>query len=123
MGYLPLFLTFGGFILLFVMVVSSTFNNKKKRLLLLAEQALLVMNKIDNSITVQNSGNLQFVEQVIKSFQEKKDSLLSSNADTTEKSLIPTMKNLKMAKAGYNQLLAEKPYSFIGKLMGHQPLT
>lgn len=123
MGYLPLFLTFGGFIMLFMMVVSSTFSNKKKRLLQLSEQALSIMHGLDQSIQVQGAGSKQAVEQAIQGFQAKKEDFLKSNPEVMEKELLPTMKNLKMAKAGYNQLLAEKPYSFIGKLMGHQPIN
>ena len=123
MGYLPLFLTFGGFIMLFMMVVSSTFSNKKKRLIQLSEQALSIMHGLDQSTPVQGASNKQAVEQAIQDFQAKKEAFLKSNPEVMEKELLPTMKNLKMAKAGYNQLLAEKPYSFIGKLMGHQPFN
>jgi len=123
MGYLPLFLTFGGFIMLFMMVVSSTFSNKKKRLIQLSEQALSIMHGLDQSTPVQGASNKQTVKQAIQDFQAKKEAFLKSNPEVMEKELLPTMKNLKMAKAGYNQLLAEKPYSFIGKLMGHQPFN
>lgn len=123
MGYLPLFLTFGGFIMLFMMVVSSTFSNKKKRLIQLSEQALSIMHRLDQSTPVQGASNKQTVEQAIQDFQAKKEAFLKSNPEVMEKELLPTIKNLKMAKAGYNQLLAEKPYSFIGKLMGHQPFN
>ncbi|MGY6521599.1 MAG: hypothetical protein ACXIUD_07715 [Mongoliitalea sp.] len=123
MGYLPLFLTFGGFIMLFMMVVSSTFNNKKKRLIQLSEQALSIMHGLDQSIQIQAAGNTQAVEQAIQGFQDKKEAFLKANPEVVEKELLPAMKNLKLAKAGYNQLLAEKPYSFVGKLMGHQPFN
>lgn len=45
MGYIPFFLTLGGFILLFVMVVNSTFKSKKNRLNQLSEQAIAIMGK------------------------------------------------------------------------------
>lgn len=123
MGYIPFFLTLGGFIMLFIMVVNSTFKSKKNRLNQLSEQALAIMGKFGWQEKEALAGKNALVSVAVQSFQENKEVFLKSNPEIFEKELIPIMKSLKLSKASYNQLVAEKPYSFIAKIMGHQPLS
>lgn len=123
MGYIPFFLTLGGFILLFVMVVNSTFKSKKNRVNQLSEQAIAIMGKFGLQGKEASNEKNTLVSVAVQSFQENKEAFLKSNPEIFEKELIPIMKSLKLSKASYNQLVAEKPYSFIAKIMGHQPLS
>ncbi|UJP64596.1 hypothetical protein [Mongoliitalea daihaiensis] len=123
MGYIPFFLTLGGFIMLFFIVVNSTFKNKKQRLVWLSGQVFTIMYSLDNTLTQPTSEKLDEVHVAIESFRRHKEDLKKANPEVFENELLPTIKSLKLAKAAYNQLLEEKPYSFIAKIMGHQPLS
>lgn len=118
MGYIPFFLTFGAFILLVILVVNNTFKTRKEKLSKLSSQAFEVMAKIENKQTSPREEIL--LETVLNKYQIHKATLQKANPEIFEKELLPLIKSLKISKAAYNQLIAQKPYSFIAKLTGHQ---
>lgn len=109
MGFIPIFVTLGGFVFLFIMVVSSSIKNKKLQFnqsfdLLKAQLSI-------NEDLAATKDNLYTLEKLYK---EKKQ-----NEATQSKAALA---QAKLHLFQYNNILKKKPYSFVANLTGHQPI-
>lgn len=109
MGFIPIFVTLGGFIFLFIIVVSTSIKNKKKDFETSFDQ---FKASLDNREDLQaNRENLSLLE---KQYLEKNES--------DRKLLKAELSQTKLYLFQYNRLLKKKPYSFVATLTGHQPI-
>ena len=107
MGFIPIFVTLGGFIFLFMIVVSTSIKNKKKQF----QQSF---EELKNSLHITEElpatrDNLKYLENI---YLDKKRS-----------EPMPAKVELAQAKLHlfrYNRLLEKKPYSFVAALTGHR---
>lgn len=109
MGFIPIFLTLGGFIFLFIIVVSTSIKNKKKEF----EKSF---DSLKESLGIKNylnadRENLSYLEGLHLHKME-------AERQTSKVALSQT----KLYLFQYNRLLKKKPYSFVATLTGHQPI-
>jgi len=109
MGFIPIFLTLGGFIFLFVIVVSTSIKNKKKEFQMSFDQLKASLNTKENLDASRE--NLTRLENLyLKKNEEERKSHKAELSQT------------KLHLFQYNRLLKKKPYSFVATLTGHQPI-
>jgi len=109
MGFIPIFLTLGGFIFLFIIVVSTSIKNKKR-------DFEASFEKLKNSLHVSENlrpdhENLSYLEGLY--LQEKEEARRNKKANLSE---------TKLHLFQYNRLLAKKPYSFVATLIGYHAI-
>ena len=108
MGFIPIFLTLGGFVMLFIFVVDNSIKNKRKTF----EDKFFMLKDL-LAVTDQmpaNRPNLVLLEQ----------KYLEHDVET-RKSFKPVLSEAKLHLYQYNRLVSQKPYSFVAKITGrHQ---
>lgn len=109
MGFIPIFLTLGGFIFLFIIVVSTSIKNKKKVFEKSFENLKTSLNIKEE--LVANRENLAYLERL--HLQKKDTDRLNSKSNLSQ---------AKLFLFQYNRLLKKKPYSFVAILTGNQPI-
>jgi hypothetical protein len=115
MGFIPIFITLGGFVFLFAMVVHQHFNGKKRtyyKLLGDLHQLLYTPQSTDKT-----EGSLQSLEQ---RFHSLRQSGQAPPERLTQASAL--IKEAKLLRHQYSELRRTKPYSFIAQVMGHSAI-
>lgn len=111
MGFIPIFLTMGGAVLLFFLTVKNTLQRKIN-----LQKELLFKLKELNPELGSFLGKKEKPEELIASLKEiklKKD--LASDA-------LGLVKEMKINRHQYNQLISKAPYSWVAKLSNFQPI-
>ncbi len=123
MGFLPIFLTLGAFVFLFAMVVHRNFQKKKKDYFTFLDQYNLLMSDLKDQ---HHSGFRQMegwsLEEVEASLQLQKDPEAKNASLEKLSNAKHYLREAKRIRYQYQNLLQTKPYSFVGKLMGHRPI-
>jgi hypothetical protein len=121
MGFIPIFLTLGAFIFLFVMVVHQ--NLKQKKLLL--EAGLISISSLLNGMLGKDKTETKPLEvMTIKDSEELLQSIVEKEESSKIQPQIGTihqkLNEVKRIRRDYNKLIKTKPYYFVALLMGHQ---
>ncbi|WP_339922822.1 hypothetical protein [uncultured Cyclobacterium sp.] len=118
MGFIPIFLTLGGFVFLFMMVVHQNFKQKKH---LFESELKSISTSISrlsktNTVgeTVPKKVNIKDVERSLQSLN-KKDKTAEVQIETN--ALRQKLGEIKRLRYNYNKLIKTKPYSFVATLM------
>ncbi|KEO72371.1 hypothetical protein [Anditalea andensis] len=109
MGFIPIFLTLGGFVFLFTIVVSTSIKNKRKAF-------DMSFDKLKESLSLK--------EDMIAS-RESLVRLENEYLSKKEADRIPSKVALSQTKLylfQYNRLLKKRPYSFVASLIGYHPI-
>jgi len=109
MGFIPIFLTLGGFIFLFIIVVSTSIKNKKKEFDMSFERLRASLDIRED--LEANRANLTRLENQYLQKNEEDRKILKAELSQT-----------KLYLFQYNRLLKKKPYSFVATLTGNQPI-
>ncbi|GAB3646485.1 hypothetical protein GCM10028791_06770 [Echinicola sediminis] len=109
MGFIPILVTLGGFILLFFLVVNQSIKNKR-------EQYKTALNTLSKNLNMNNS-----VSPSLKALEERFSTLSEAN-NTDIKSSKALLGKAKLLRHQYNQLITTKPYSFVAKIAGHSAI-
>lgn len=109
MGFIPIFLTLGGFIFLFIIVVSASIKNKKKAFEVSFDQLKATLGIRED--LEANRDNLVHLEN---EYLQKKE--------PDRKQIKAELSQTKLYLFQYNRILKKKPYSFVATLTGHQPI-
>lgn len=112
MGFIPIFLTLGGFVLLFIMVVNQTLKTKKEQVHLAYQALIKLLDK------VPPRGNSSSPEDYSWLDLPQNTGLPEDKKELYKKRLAIT----KLKRHQYNQLIQTKPYSFIAKMMGYSSI-
>ncbi|WP_215222961.1 hypothetical protein [Echinicola shivajiensis] len=110
MGFIPILLTFGGFVFLFALVVNQSIKAKK-------EQYKTALSKLADSLNLEMKDqdfNIDKIEAEIKKVQDM-------DSQKT-KSLKVLLGKVKLLRHQYNELIATKPYSFVAKSFGYRAI-
>lgn len=111
MGFIPIFLTLGGAILLFFLTVKNTLQRKVN-----LQKELLFRLKSLNPELGLILGETQKPEElsILLKSQELTKSLASKAADL--------IREMKINRHQYNQLIKKSPYNWVAKISGFQPI-
>jgi hypothetical protein len=107
MGFVPLFIMLGALTFLFFMSVKNTLNNK-----LTVHAGLLERLKLLNpslGITIENNSDPTQLTQNLKE---------GSAPLETKKSALEILREMKLNRMQYNDLLKTAPYNWVGKIAG-----
>lgn len=124
MGFIPIFITLGGFVFLFVAVVHQNFLKKRKEYQTNFEEFTGILHqlhiKLNAPLAVPKDKNLEHYE---KYYYELKN-LAGIDAHTEHLSGLAKSKLIgcRRARHQYDNLLTTKPYSFVASIMGHKPI-
>lgn len=111
MGFIPLFIMLGGGTLLFYLTVKNALQRKLNR----RKELLFNLNSLNPAlgIVVGEATDPDWVIQQLKQGDTEKN--------TAEKAL-KIIRDLKVNRIQYNELLKKAPYRFVGKIAGFQPI-
>jgi len=111
MGFIPIFLTMGGAILLFFLTVKNTLQRKVN-----LQKELLFKLKSLNPELGMILGEVQNPEELLSlvKSQELKKGLGSKASDL--------IREMKINRHQYNQLIKKAPYNWVAKTAGFQPI-
>lgn len=110
MGFIPILVTLGGFLLLFILVVNQSIKTKK-------EQYKAALSELAKTLNMENLSASPSVEEL-----EQQLSGLSGPTDPRAKSSKILLGRAKLLRHQYNRLISTKPYSFVAKLAGHSSI-
>lgn len=117
MGFIPIFLTLGGAVMLFIMVVRQSLANKKQQFDALLNVVAVGLTKLSSNQSVKADLS------TIKSFvQEVKPKLKPEELSTYEALVKTPLNQAKLTRLQYNQLISKKPYSFVAKIFGYEAI-
>ncbi|WP_209331950.1 hypothetical protein [Lunatimonas salinarum] len=114
MGFVPIFITLGGFVLLFSLLVNYNMGAKRKRYLALLDE---LRTQLDHRFSQPLPSDLKGLEY---RYQELKKGT-SVSSEGLER-LGKLLQDAKRARHQYLQLIGTKPYEFVAKLFGHRPI-
>lgn len=111
MGYIPLFLTMGGACMLFFMTVRITMMRK----LALQRDLFSQLAKAHPELGLK-SGELSDPEQILATWKntDQKNPISQSSLDL--------IRELKVNRFQYNQLIKKAPYNWVAKISGFQTI-
>ncbi len=115
MGFIPIFITLGGFVFLFVMVVHQHFKRKNRAFFKLLNDLhqLLYSGKNPDS-PAPSLKSLEHHYQVMRQSGQAPVELLDQASYL--------IKEAKLLRHQYHELLHTKPYSFVAQVMGHSAI-
>jgi uncharacterized protein YpmS len=109
MGFIPIFLTLGGFIFLFIIVVSTSIKNKKR----------------DFEASFENLKGSLHVTEDLRADRENLnylENLYLQKKEEVRREAKAALSQAKLHLFQYNRLLGKKPYSFVATLIGHHSI-
>ncbi|MCC5936273.1 MAG: hypothetical protein JJU34_03220 [Lunatimonas sp.] len=114
MGFVPIFITLGGFVSLFALLVHYNMGVKKKRYLaILADLHVL----LGHSPTTPLPLDLKALEG---HYQRMRVGTAIRSEDLEKVRLL--LQDAKRERHNYMQLIQTKPYAFVAKLFGHRAI-
>lgn len=123
MGFVPIFITLGGFVFLFVMVVHINLKRKKKEYFALLQELALLNVGIAGKLGVEEqpplNASLASQEFYLRHLMKRSVGDKKLEAFTLAMQKLSESKRLKYQ---YHSLMKTKPYSFVAKLMGHNSI-
>ncbi len=117
MGYIPIFISLGGFVFLFAMLVNYNLNSKRKLYFIRLEDLKKMISEAYPTLPVGDNMNLQELEL---QYREKKKDISFSNNASVDSKINSQIAACKMARFQYQQLKETKPYFFVAKVFGHR---
>jgi hypothetical protein len=123
MGFIPIFITLGGFVFLFVMLVHQNLKQKKNKI---KHELSYISAEFKSISNLEYKGlaepNVNTIEEAIR-FLQTMSSMDNSSAFQKQSSGIrQKLGEIKRIRNEHNKLIATKPYSFAARLTGHQAL-
>ena len=119
MGFIPVILNMSAAILLFILAVHNSLKSKKSQM----EELRFSMEEGIKALTKDLSGmNMKDTDELSEIFHTAKSALEESHQEAFHLKVRKPYQQIKLLKSQYNQLIARKPYSFVAKIMGHQPI-
>jgi len=111
MGFIPIFLTLGGAILLFFLTVKNTLQRKAN----LQKELLFKLKSLNPELglVLESAQELEELSGLLKK-QELTKSLASKASDL--------IREMKINRHQYNQLIQKAPYNWVAKISGFQSI-
>ncbi|AFL85878.1 hypothetical protein Belba_3375 [Belliella baltica DSM 15883] len=118
MGFIPIFITLGGSVLLFILVVSQGIKSKRSQF---SQFCQLTWKGLEKYNLEKKDGKKGF-EELRKKFLEAKSKLNTEDLLQFDIEVRKPFQQAKIIQSQHNLFIAKKPYSFIAKLMGFQAI-
>jgi len=119
MGFIPIFITLGGFVFLFLMLVNQNLKNKRRSFLFRVEALKQRIAEVYPGSAIPPGADLAALE---KSFVNARNAETSITNDQATEQIKSEFAACKMARFQYQQLRATKPYSYVALLFGHKDI-
>ena len=116
MGFIPIFITLGGFVFLFMMLVNHNLNSKKKAYYNGLEALKGMVTDAYPTVSVGDKTDLKSLEL---HYREARNRAVSPKGDPGNDRINKQFAACKLAKFQYQQLKDTKPYYFVATLFGH----
>lgn len=116
MGFIPIFITLGGFVFLFMMVVHQHFKGKKRLYLKVLGEIELLLFPSKNADAARS--DLKELEQRLQALRQTE----GSHAPEDLQRAVMLIKEAKLLRHQYQKLRSAKPYSFVALLLGHSAI-
>ncbi|SHN00150.1 hypothetical protein SAMN04488057_105145 [Cyclobacterium lianum] len=118
MGFIPIFISLGGFVFLFIILVHYNLSQKKKTIQAGLAEIFQVLDQLShNEQKVEGESDLDWAEERFAAIRQSPQAANSSDTIALAGRKIRQMKQLRRE---HNQLLKSKPYSFAARLTGHR---
>lgn len=114
MGFVPIFITLGGFVSLFALLVNYNMKAKKKRYMALLEE---LRELLGHSPSVPLPLGLMALEA---QYQQMKIGAEIPSERLEKIRLL--LQDSKRERHHYQQLIQTKPYAFVARLFGHRSI-
>jgi hypothetical protein len=111
MGYIPLFLTIAGVCLLFFLTVKNTLQNK-----LNLQKELFSKLAVSHPELGLKTGGTADPEGILKEWKK------NDNPKKIPYESLEIIRQLKVNRMQFNQLIQKAPYNWVAKLSGYQPI-
>lgn len=122
MGFIPIFITLGGAVMLFMMVVNITLKTKKNQVFNLQAKVLEELQKIGGESVIDLRINSNDTTALKATYMRVKNKLDDSEKAIFEKEIRKPFQTAKLIKSQYNELLKKRPYSTVAKLLGYSAI-
>ncbi|WP_439481689.1 hypothetical protein [Cyclobacterium plantarum] len=124
MGFIPIFISLGGFVFLFVILVHYNLLQKRKNMQTALQHIAGLMDNLgmDKTDEPQNSFPVIDLSKTERLFREMRNSQGTANGPESTKLLEEKILQAKRIRYEYNKLIKTKPYSFVAKLLGHREI-
>lgn len=119
MGFIPIFITLGGAVMLFMMVVNITLKTKKNQVFNLQTKVLEAMQKIGGKEVMDLKLDATDITAMKATYLQVKSKLKDNERELFEKEIKKPFQTAKLIKSQYNELLKKKPYSIVAKTLGY----
>lgn len=119
MGFIPIFITLGGAVMLFMMVVNITLKTKKNQVFNLQAKVLEAMQKIGGKEVMDLKLDATDITAMKATYSQVKNKLKDNERALFEKEIKKPFQTAKLIKSQYNELLKKKPYSIVAKTLGY----
>lgn len=116
MGFVPIFITLGGFVFLFVLLVQQNLRQKKRSFN--TDLHSLALQVQDPGMTPPET----LVREGLESLEKRLRSANAAAEKMERREFGELLARAKRTRYEYNHLLRTKPYSFVASLFGHHPL-
>jgi hypothetical protein len=111
MGFIPIFITLGGAIMLFFLTVKKTLQRKID----LQKELVAKIKALDNELDLV-IGNTQEPEELQKLVKAQNPKL------PTERTALDLIREMKINRHQYNLLIKKAPYNWIATISGYHPI-
>ena len=122
MGFIPIFITLGGAVMLFMMVVNITLKTKKNQVFNLQANVLEELQKIGGKGVMDLRLDSTDATALKAAYIQVKNNLGDNEKAIFEKEIKKPFQTAKLVKSQYNDLLKKRPYSIVAKLLGYNAI-
>jgi hypothetical protein len=124
MGFIPIFITLGAFVFLFIAIVHQNFQKKKKEFQTNLDEFIGLTTRLHREL---DAPDLLPEDKNLENFERHYYGLKKlPEFDSRHESLTLSVKSklvaCKKARYQYQSLLTKKPYSMVASIMGHKAI-
>ena len=118
MGFIPIFLTLGGAVMLFIMVIHQSLKSKKKQFETLCDVTWEGLSQVNP----EASDKTPSFERINSLYKKTKSELKDDQLGFYNAQIKKPIQEAKLIRIHYNNIIAKRPYSFVAKIFNIQPI-
>lgn len=118
MGFIPIFITLGGSVMLFILVVHQGIKSKRSQFFYFCQAT----SDGIQSINSENKKSKYDFEELKNKYQDTKSKLKNNQLKFFNDQVRKPYQQAKLIQSQHNKFIAKKPYSFVARLLGIQAI-